>query len=102
MIILSYTDGIKRIELQQKPMMIPTSIWNSLDPGTKNILKNVSTKYMILIWDNETLESSIPSNAWQGTLNQFRVQVQAELGIDVPDHMPGKNQIVNGQLVAVD
>ena len=99
MVILQYSSGDKRVELQQDAIMLPTSTWNVLNAGERQRLTNFTDKYTVIVWDGDVLKSLTPSAAWQGALNQFRTRIKIELDIDVPDYIPGKNHIVDGKVV---
>lgn len=99
MVILTYESGPKRVELQQGTIQLPTSTYKVISPGTINQLKNVATKYAILVWDGNDLRSLTPSNAWKAAFNQFRVKVQQETGEVVPEFALGKTSIRGGKVV---
>lgn len=99
MIILSYSSGAKRVELQEKPMTVPKTAWATMSPGDQNQLKNVNTKYGMLVWNGDVLVTFIPVNAWQGIFNLYRVRVQQETGDVIPDFVVGKRRLQGGKIV---
>lgn len=84
MLVLKTEVGSQRVELQQLPIIVPIAAWDGLSPGDKNKIKNPALKYTILVWNGTALDRITSSAALPSALNQYRVRVQQEFGIDVP------------------
>ncbi len=82
MIIQRTTVGSERVELQQHPVILPTTAWEGLTQGERNQLTNDALKYAIIVWDGDELVSVLASAALKGAVQQYRIRVQQTLGID--------------------
>lgn len=85
MVIQRTVVGSRRVELQNKPIILPTTALSTLTPGERQQLFNEALDFVVIVWDGDALELVTPAAAYQGAFNQYQTRVKQEFDIDVPD-----------------
>lgn len=85
MVIQRTVVGSKRVELQNKPVILPTSAVEGLTPGDLQKVTNPALAFTVLSWDNDVLVTITPAGAYQGAFAQYKTRVKQYLDIDVRD-----------------
>ena len=85
MVIQRTTLGSRRVELQNKPIILPTSAVAGLSVVNRQLIDNPTLDFTVLTWDGDTLERLTPSAAYQGAFAQYQTRVKIEFDIDIPE-----------------
>ncbi len=85
MVIQRTTVGSRRVELQNRPIILPTSAVAGLAPGDLQKITNPALDFTVLVWDGDSLELTTPAAAYEGAFAQYQTRVKQEFDIDVPD-----------------
>ncbi len=86
MVIQRTVLGSRRVELQNSPIILPTSAVEGLSVGDRQKITNPALDFTVLVWDGDSLELTTPSAAYEGAFAQYKAQVRIEFDIDVPDN----------------
>ncbi len=85
MVIQRTTVGDTRIELQNHPIILPTTTFAVLNTGDRQKISNDTLDFAVITWDGDDLIKITPAAAYQGAFAQYQVRVKQELNIDVSD-----------------
>ena len=85
MVIQRTVVGSKRVELQNKPIILATSAVAGLSVGNRQLIDNPALDFTVMVWDGDTLERLTPSAAYKGAFAQYVTRVKIEFDIDIPD-----------------
>lgn len=77
--------GSRRVELQNSPIILPTSAVESLSRGDLQKVTNPALDFTVLSWDHDLLVTITPAAAYQGAFRQYQTRVKQYLDVDVPD-----------------
>ena len=79
--------GSKRVELQNKPIILPTTTWELLNPGDRQKIINPALDFSVLVWDGDSLDHVTSAAAYPGAFAQYQTRVKIELDIDIRDQV---------------
>ena len=77
--------GSKRVELQNKPIILPTVTLPTLSAGERQQLFNEALDFVVITWDGDSLIQVTPAAAYQGAFAQYQTRVKQEFDIDIRD-----------------
>ncbi len=87
MVIQRTLVGSKRVELQNKPIILPTSAVAGLNPGDLQKITNPALNFTVITWDGDVPEQITPAAAYEGAFAQYQTRVKQEFDIDIPDRL---------------
>ena len=85
MVIQRTVVGSKRIEVQNKPIILPTTTLAQLNPGDVEKITNPALEFSVISWNGDVLEKITPAAAYEGAFAQYKTRVKQDLDIDVSD-----------------
>ncbi len=83
MVIQRTTLGSKRVELQNKPIILPTSAVAGLSQGDLQKVTNPALDFSVISWDGDDLVKITPSAAYVAAFAQYQTRVKQDLDIDI-------------------
>ncbi len=85
MVIQRTIFGSKRVELQNSPIILPTSAVAGLSVGDRQKVTNPALDFTVISWDGDSITKITPAAAYEGAFAQYQTRVKQELDIDIRD-----------------
>ena len=86
MVIQRTIVGSKRVELQNRPIILPTETLAGLSTGRKQMLSNAEAlEFSVISWDGHDLVKITSAATYEGAFAQYQTRVKQEVDIDILD-----------------